>query len=91
METITFGRRAGQAAAEHALMRSEVAVSDAPLAAAERDLGELLDRTDGERPWKIRDELGSAFQILELHEFRFDEAPGVPERFLGWSCLVEKR
>src|SRR6266496_3804949 len=40
---------------------------------------------------EIRDELGPAFQILELHEFRFDEAPGVPERFLGWSCLVEKR
>jgi hypothetical protein len=40
---------------------------------------------------QIRDELGLIFQILDLHEFRFDEAPGVPERFLGWSCLVEKR
>lgn len=40
---------------------------------------------------QIRDELGVAFQILDLHEFRFDEAPGVTERFLGWSCLVEKR
>jgi SAM-dependent methyltransferase len=40
---------------------------------------------------QIRDELGLAFHILDLHEFRFDEAPGVPERFLGWSCLVEKR
>jgi methyl halide transferase len=40
---------------------------------------------------QIRDELGLAFQILDLHEFRFDEAPGVPARFLGWSCLVEKR
>jgi SAM-dependent methyltransferase len=40
---------------------------------------------------QIRDELGAAFQILDLHEFRFDEAPGVPERFLAWSCLVEKR
>jgi SAM-dependent methyltransferase len=40
---------------------------------------------------QIRDELGLAFQILDLHEFRFDEAPGVPEKFLGWSCLVEKR
>jgi methyl halide transferase len=39
---------------------------------------------------QIRDELGSAFQILDLHEFRFDEAPGVPERFLGWSCLLTK-
>jgi SAM-dependent methyltransferase len=40
---------------------------------------------------QLRDELGLAFEILDLHEFRFDEAPGVPERFLGWSCLVEKR
>jgi methyl halide transferase len=40
---------------------------------------------------EIRDELGSDFQILDLQEFRFDEAPGVPVRFLGWSCLVEKR
>jgi SAM-dependent methyltransferase len=40
---------------------------------------------------EIRDELGVAFRILDLHEFRFDEAPGVTERFLGWSCLVEKR
>jgi SAM-dependent methyltransferase len=40
---------------------------------------------------EIRDELGLAFEILDLHEFRFDEAPGVTERFLGWSCLLEKR
>jgi SAM-dependent methyltransferase len=40
---------------------------------------------------EIRDELSTAFQILDLHEFRFDEAPGIGERFLGWSCLVEKR
>jgi methyl halide transferase len=40
---------------------------------------------------QIRDELGVAFQILDLHEFRFDEAPGVPDRFLGWSCLLAKR
>jgi SAM-dependent methyltransferase len=40
---------------------------------------------------QIRDELGLAFQILDLQEFRFDEAPGVTERFLGWSCLIEKR
>jgi methyl halide transferase len=40
---------------------------------------------------EIRSELGAEFQILDLREFRFDEAPGVTERFLGWSCLVEKR
>jgi SAM-dependent methyltransferase len=40
---------------------------------------------------EIRDELGVAFEILDLHEFRFDEAPHVGERFLAWSCLVQKR
>ncbi len=40
---------------------------------------------------ELRDELGLAFEIIDLHEFRFAEAPGVPARFLGWSCLVEKR
>jgi hypothetical protein len=40
---------------------------------------------------QLRAELGLAFEIVDLHEFRFDEAPGVPARFLGWSCLVEKR
>jgi methyl halide transferase len=40
---------------------------------------------------QIRDELGRAFEILDLQEFRFDEAPGVPASFLGWSCLVQKR
>ena len=40
---------------------------------------------------QIRDELGVAFEILDLHEFRFDEATGITERFLGWSCLAEKR
>ncbi|MBX3414714.1 MAG: methyltransferase domain-containing protein [Pirellulales bacterium] len=40
---------------------------------------------------QLRTELGMAFDILDLHEFRFDTAPGVPENFLGWSCLVQKR
>jgi SAM-dependent methyltransferase len=40
---------------------------------------------------QIRAELGVQFRILELQEFRFDEAPGVPVQFLGWSCLLEKR
>jgi succinate dehydrogenase/fumarate reductase flavoprotein subunit len=60
METITFGRRAGRAAAERAMSSPGGGeVSDAPLADARRDLDTLLARSDGERPWKIRDELGS--------------------------------
>ncbi len=40
---------------------------------------------------QIRSELGDAFRIVELNEFHFDEAPGIPANFLGWSCLVEIR
>ena len=40
---------------------------------------------------EIREEFGSQFRVVDLHEFRFDEAPGVTERFLAWSCLIEKR
>jgi SAM-dependent methyltransferase len=39
---------------------------------------------------EIRAELGRLFTIQWLREFRFDSAPGVGERFLGWSCLVRK-
>jgi len=60
METITFGRRAGTAAAEWALANTTVEVPDAVERDAERELKELLGRTSGERPWKIRDELGSS-------------------------------
>jgi succinate dehydrogenase / fumarate reductase flavoprotein subunit len=57
METITFGKRAGQHAADWALAHTTVEVSPSTETDAERELKELVDRTDGERPWKIRDEL----------------------------------
>jgi succinate dehydrogenase/fumarate reductase flavoprotein subunit len=73
METITFGRRAGRAAAEAALSRSgPPQVSGASVADAERELGELLARKDGERPWKIRDELGASM-LENFGVFRFPE------------------
>lgn len=40
---------------------------------------------------QMREELGLAFEIVDLREFRFDAASDVPESFLGWSCLVEMR
>ncbi|MGZ4418605.1 MAG: FAD-binding protein [Gaiellaceae bacterium] len=58
METITFGRRSGRAAAEWALANTTVTVPDAIERDAERELKEILGRSEGERPWKIRDELG---------------------------------
>jgi succinate dehydrogenase / fumarate reductase, flavoprotein subunit len=59
METITFGKRAGLHAAEWALSHTTVEVPESVERDAERQLGELLDRTSGERPWKIRDELAT--------------------------------
>jgi len=63
METITFGKRAGRHAADWALSHTTVEVPGAVERDAGRELTELLDRTDGERPWRIRDELG-----LTMHE-----------------------
>jgi succinate dehydrogenase / fumarate reductase, flavoprotein subunit len=60
METITFGRRSGRAAAEWALANTTVTVPEAIERDAERELKEILGRTEGERPWKIRDELGTS-------------------------------
>jgi succinate dehydrogenase / fumarate reductase, flavoprotein subunit len=57
METITFGKRAGRHAADWALMHTTVTVPPAVEADAERELKALLNRTDGERPWSIRNEL----------------------------------
>ena len=60
METIVFGRRAGRAAAEHAKSLPVAPAPESTVADAERDLGALLGRTEGERPWQIRDELGAS-------------------------------
>jgi succinate dehydrogenase / fumarate reductase flavoprotein subunit len=58
METITFGKRAGKHAAEWALSNTTIEVPESVEADAERELKELLARTEGERPWSIREELG---------------------------------
>jgi succinate dehydrogenase / fumarate reductase flavoprotein subunit len=58
METITYGKRAGRHAAEWALANTTVTVPESSVSDAEHELKELLDRTEGERPWKIREELG---------------------------------
>jgi succinate dehydrogenase / fumarate reductase flavoprotein subunit len=57
METITYGKRSGRHAAEWALANTVIEVPASAQSDAERDLKTLLDRTQGERPWKIRDEL----------------------------------
>ena len=59
METITYGKRAGRHAADWALTHTTVEVPPSVEADAERELKELFDRVDGERPWQIRDELAA--------------------------------
>jgi len=60
METITFGRRSGKAAAEWALSHTAMTLTESPLRDAERELEALLEIDEGERPWQIRDELGTS-------------------------------
>src|ERR671933_161599 len=57
METITYGKRAGAPAADWALSHTTIEVPRAVETDAERELKTLLDRSDGERPWSIRNEL----------------------------------
>jgi succinate dehydrogenase/fumarate reductase flavoprotein subunit len=89
METITFGRRAGRAAAERALSAPRGGeVSNAALSDAQRDLDRLLARSEGERPWKIRDELGSTmlenygvFRYPDRMEKQLEILAGLRERY----------
>jgi len=96
METITFGRRAGRAAAEHALASTSEAPSDAALADAERELQELLANREGERPWKIRDELGASmlenfgvFRYGDKMERQLEIIAGLRERY-GHVVIEDK-
>ena len=57
METITFGRRAGAAAADWALTHTTVTVPRSTISDAKRELDVLFARADGERPGPIRDEM----------------------------------
>jgi succinate dehydrogenase / fumarate reductase flavoprotein subunit len=72
METITFGRRSGRAAAEWALSHTTVDVPRSVEADAERELRTLLDTADGERPWQIRNDLGTSM-LENFGVFRRDD------------------
>src|SRR6476659_5740359 len=61
METITFGRRSGRHAAEWALSaQPKMTVSDSVQRDAEGKIKAILDVKEGERPFQIREELGSS-------------------------------
>src|SRR5262249_19442863 len=63
METITYGKRAGAHAADWALTHTTVTVPSSVQADTKRELKELLRRSEGERPWSIRDELAETMHV----------------------------
>ena len=80
METITFGRRAGTrrrrvGADAHDDRGAGVRSSATP----SPDLRALLDRGSGERPWKIREELGSSM-LENFAVFRREDQMLAPAR-----------
>jgi succinate dehydrogenase / fumarate reductase flavoprotein subunit len=88
METITYGKRVGRHAAEWALSNTTVQVPESVEADAARELSTLLDREDGERPWKIRDELASTmhenFGVFRREEQMLEQGrivEGLRERY----------
>jgi succinate dehydrogenase / fumarate reductase flavoprotein subunit len=88
METIVFGRRAGADAAEAAKSARPGAVPESAVRDADAELRELLGRTDGERPWRIRDELAATmhdnfgvFRREEQMEEQGRIVQGLRERF----------
>jgi succinate dehydrogenase/fumarate reductase flavoprotein subunit len=98
METITFGRRSGQAAAEHALSVPEPGDGgEAARADAEAWIRSLLDNTVGERPWRIRDELGQSmlenfgvFRYAEKMEKQVEVITGLRERYEAGVVIEDK-
>jgi succinate dehydrogenase/fumarate reductase flavoprotein subunit len=72
METITFGRRAGRAAADWALSHTTIDVPPSVEADAERELKAMLDVDAGERPWQIRQDLGTSM-LENFGVFRREE------------------
>jgi len=83
METITYGKRTGAAAADWALTHTTVAVPPSVEADAKREVKTLLDRREGERPWRIRDELAAT-----MHEnfgvFRREKQMKEEEQIVGY-------
>jgi succinate dehydrogenase/fumarate reductase flavoprotein subunit len=98
METITFGRRSGQAAAEYALEApAPGGHGDAARADAEAWVKSLLDNAAGERPWKIRDELGQSmlenfgvFRYAEKMEKQIEVLAGLRERYERGVIVEDK-
>ena len=92
METITFGRRAGAAAAEWALSHTTVDVPESVERDAERELRTCSTAQQGERPWQIREELGASmlenfgvFRERGKMAAQMEILEGLRERYPTWS------
>jgi succinate dehydrogenase flavoprotein subunit len=98
METITFGRRAGHHAADYALGASDAdGAGEAARADAETWIGSLLANTEGERPWAIRNELGTTmlenfgvFRRPEKMEAQIGIIAGLRERYERGVVIDDK-
>ncbi len=97
METITFGRRAGRAAAEWALSQTSVEVPQSAQDDAERELQGILGVTEGERPWQIRNDLGASmfdnfgvFRREEQMTAQLDILEGLRERYAKGVVIEDK-
>jgi succinate dehydrogenase / fumarate reductase, flavoprotein subunit len=60
LETIVFGRRAGQRAGEYVRQITPRAVSDGTLKAEQARVARLMSNSGQERAWQLREELGRA-------------------------------
>jgi succinate dehydrogenase / fumarate reductase, flavoprotein subunit len=97
METITFGRRSGRAAAEWALSHTTIDVPTSAEADAERELRGLLDVSEGERPWQIRNDLGTSmldnfgvFRREEQMAKQIEIIDELRERYAGGVIVEDK-
>lgn len=73
LETIVFGRRAGQRAGEHVRQVTPRALSDGTLKAEEARIATLMSNPGPERAWQIREELGKTLS-RNLGIFRTKES-----------------
>jgi succinate dehydrogenase / fumarate reductase flavoprotein subunit len=71
-DLLVFGRRAGQAAAAYAAKASPVAINDAQIGEAERDMLAPFDRGDGENPYAVHRDLQEVMQNM-VGIFRIEE------------------
>jgi succinate dehydrogenase / fumarate reductase, flavoprotein subunit len=63
-DLLVFGRRAGLAAAEYARKAASPNILDADIAAAEREMLEPFERTEGESPYAVHRDLQQTMQSL---------------------------